>query len=120
MMEALVTVAVFGGAVAVSRARLVGDLPRAQHRAWTDVRPQGAWLEDVAIASSHRRGETRSGTSTVLSGRAGGHNVRIEAYSHTKYDKGVRVVLEGDSGITLRLERRRTSAPSEFRRPAGS
>jgi hypothetical protein len=84
-----------------------------------DMREREAWsaaaekagLQDVTVGTFLPRLARAFWATGLLTGRAGAHRVRLETYSRTKLEEGsgirdcgLRLVVEGASGITLRAE----------------
>src|SRR4029450_6570562 len=70
---------------------------RSQRQRW-QAAAQAAGLHDVLP-------DTGLWTKAILTARAGRHYVRIEEYAHSRYNRGTRVVIDGNSGLTLRSEK---------------
>ena len=70
---------------------------RDQRARWRAA-AQKAGLEDIVPA-------TGVWYKAILTARAGRHPVRIEEYAHSRDNRGTRVVIQGNSGLTLRAEK---------------
>jgi hypothetical protein len=69
-------------------------------------RQRSRWLA-AARAAGLEEIEPASGlwADGILTARAGPHEIRIEEYAHSRYNRGTRVVIDGNSGLTLRAEK---------------
>ncbi len=96
MVEAIVVLGVGLLAVPIT---VYGNIlkKRARRRAWHQA-ADATGLEDVVEESGYW-------SSDILTARAGSHRVRFEEYARTKHDRGKRIVIEGNSGLTLRAEK---------------
>ena len=70
---------------------------RSQRARW-EAAVRAAGLKDVVLGAGRW-------SKDILTAWAGPHLVRIKEYAHSKENRGTRVVIEGNSGLTLRAEK---------------
>jgi hypothetical protein len=85
-------------ALSVPVAAYTGYRAKRRQRARWAAAAQAAGMEDVVPATS-------IWFKTMITARAGRHPVRVDEFAHSRYNRGTRVVIEGNSGLTLRSER---------------
>src|SRR5262245_783103 len=85
-------------ALSIPVGAYAGVRAKRSERARWKAAAQSAGLEDIVLA-------TGLWSKDILTARSGRHAVRIEEYAHSKYNRGTRVVVEGNSGLTLRAEK---------------
>src|SRR5262245_27028811 len=86
------------GLLSVPVGFYVGVRSQRRERAEWAEQARAAGLEDVVPYTGLWSG-------AVLTARWGRHAIRIEKYSRNREDSGTRVVIDGNSGLTLRAEK---------------
>lgn len=86
--------AVVPAVAGLSALLFVAWAKREQQRAW-HAAALAAGLTDIHLERHYLV------SSDILTARAGGRRVRIAHYSHGKEDRGIRIFVEGRSGLTL-------------------
>jgi hypothetical protein len=86
------------GALSLPIGAYAGIRAKRGERARWNKAAEEAGLEEVVPA-------TGFWSKGILTARSGRHAVRVEEFARDRYDRGVRLVIDGNSGLTLRAEK---------------